>query len=339
MGYITYLNSLSISLHNLFKEDEKLVLLGEDVLDPYGGAFKVTKGLSTLFPDRIIITPISEAAIVGIGAGLAMNGIRCIVEIMFGDFILLAADQIMNQISKVSLMYNKKIDIPLVIRTPMGGYRGYGPTHSQSLESMLISIPNLKIISPNLFHDPGALLKKSLYLNNPVLFVEHKANYPLKLISSSFHDFPLFNIEVYNQEGFPVNCLYFDEESIPDIVAITYGYVSNLALEAARQLFFEEEINVHLYVLSNINNWDVSFIDENAKTCGKFLVIEEGLESGGWGAVYSSVIFQIFFEFLKAPVKQLGNKGNTIPNALNLEAEVLPSINSMKQSMVALHNI
>ena len=113
-----------------------MYLIGEDMLDPYGGAFKVTKGVSSKFPERVITTPISESAIIGLGTGMAMRGMLPVVEIMFGDFLTLCTDQIVNSATKFPLMYKDRVAVPLVIRTPMGGGRGYGPTHSQSLEKM-----------------------------------------------------------------------------------------------------------------------------------------------------------------------------------------------------------
>ena len=131
-----YVESLNQALHRLMKNDDSVLLLGEDILDPYGGAFKVTKGLSTAFPDRVLTTPISEAAITGFATGLGINGYKPILEIMFGDFITLCTDQIINGASKFKWMYGDKFTVPLVIRTPMGARRGYGPTHSQTLESL-----------------------------------------------------------------------------------------------------------------------------------------------------------------------------------------------------------
>ena len=135
-------------------------MIGEDIEGEYGGAFKVTKDLSIEFKDKIKNTPISEATITGIGTGIAMNGYYSIVEIMFGDFIMLGADQLLNHLVKYEWMYNGKVSAPVTIRATMGGGRGYGPTHSQSLEPILASIPGLKIFSPTYFHDPGYLLKK-----------------------------------------------------------------------------------------------------------------------------------------------------------------------------------
>ena len=195
MGKKTFLNVLNKKIHTLFNQDSQIVILGEDILDPYGGAFKVTKGLSTQYPDRVLPMPISEAAIVGVGTGLAIKGLKVVIEIMFGDFVLLAADQIVNNLTKIGVMYNKKIPISIVIRLPMGGYRGYGPTHSQSLESFFLNVPNLGIISSNIFSDPGDLFKHTLDQKSPHLFVEHKINYPKSLIQNVFND-----IEISNQQ-------------------------------------------------------------------------------------------------------------------------------------------
>ena len=158
-----YLNSLNQALRELLKENKGVYIIGEDIRDPYGGAFKVTKGLSLDFPDRVLNTPISEAAIVGIATGMAMRGLKPIVEIMFGDFITLAADQIVNHATKFNMMYANKVNVPLVIRTPMGGGRGYGPTHSQSLEKYFLGVPGLSVIAPSHFHNPGELLKPVSY--------------------------------------------------------------------------------------------------------------------------------------------------------------------------------
>jgi pyruvate/2-oxoglutarate/acetoin dehydrogenase E1 component len=131
----TVLDSLNDGLLAAMLQDDSVLLLGEDILDPYGGAFKATRGISTAFPERVITTPISEAGLGGICAGLALRGLRPVLEIMFGDFTTLLADQIINHISKFCWMYNNSVTLPLVIRTPMGGRRGYGPTHSQTISA------------------------------------------------------------------------------------------------------------------------------------------------------------------------------------------------------------
>ena len=153
-----FVSSINTALETILTNHADVILYGEDLLDPYGGAFKATKGLSTKFPTRVLTTPISEAAIIGIAGGMAIGGLRPIVEIMFGDFIMLGADQLLNHLLKYEWMYNNKVKVPVTIRTSMGGRRGYGPTHSQSLEPVLASMPGIKIVSPTYYHNPGKLL-------------------------------------------------------------------------------------------------------------------------------------------------------------------------------------
>jgi len=170
-----YVESLNQALHELMAEEERVFVIGEDILDPYGGAFKVTKGLSSAYPDRVLSTPVSEASITGFATGMALRGLRPILEIMFGDFITLCADQIVNGASKFSWIYNEQVEVPLVIRTPMGGRRGYGPTHSQTLEALFLGTPGLTIVAPSHLHSPGGLLRRAvLGGKGPVLFVENK---------------------------------------------------------------------------------------------------------------------------------------------------------------------
>ena len=185
-----YLESLNESFHNILRKNDDVIFIGEDILDPYGGAFKVSKGLSTKFPRQVISTPISEAGIVGSAVGMAMRGLKPIVEIMFGDFITLASDQIINHAVKYKWMYNNQVNVPLIIRTPVGGRRGYGPTHSQSLENLFMSVPGLEIIAPSLCHNPGEMIGKLVEnIQNPTIFIESKVDYSKKLFINNIKQF------------------------------------------------------------------------------------------------------------------------------------------------------
>ena len=155
-----FVSSINTALETILTNHEDVILFGEDLLDPYGGAFKITKDLSEIYPDNIISTPISEAGIVGMGIGLSLNGFKPYVEIMFGDFISYAFDQILSNASKFYSMYNKQVNVPLNIRTPMGAGRGYGPTHSQSLEKHFIGINNIEIIALNTLIDIQKIYKE-----------------------------------------------------------------------------------------------------------------------------------------------------------------------------------
>ena len=150
--------NLNRTLHQLMEADERVFFLGEDVLDPYGGAFKVARGLSTRFPARVLTTPISELGIAGVANGLALAGQRPILEFMFGDFIFLAFDQIVNFAAKSVTMYGERMPFHLLVRCPVGGHRGYGATHSQSVQKHFIGVPNLELFEISPLHDNSKLL-------------------------------------------------------------------------------------------------------------------------------------------------------------------------------------
>ena len=142
-----FVESINNALEKMLNNHKEIILYGEDLLDPYGGAFKVTKGLSSKHPNRVLPTPISEAAMIGIAGGMALGGMRPIVEIMFGDFTTHIFDQLITNASKFYHMYAFQCSAPVRVRTPMGGKRGYGPTHSQSLEKFFLGIDNLLVVA------------------------------------------------------------------------------------------------------------------------------------------------------------------------------------------------
>ena len=176
MRTITFTHILRETLAAELRRDPSVFLMGEDI-GVYGGAFGVTRGLIEEFgPARIRDTPISEQALTGIAIGAAVAGQRPVIEIMFMDFITLAVDQLVNMAAKLHPIYGQSC--PLVIRTPPGGGRGYGATHSQSLERLFACVPGLKIAAPSNATDASGLLQTAIRDNNPVLFLEHKLLYP-----------------------------------------------------------------------------------------------------------------------------------------------------------------
>ena len=327
----TYLQSLNQALQEVLAEDDKVYLLGEDILDPYGGSFKVTKGLSTRFPNRVISTPISEACITGIAIGMAIRGLKPVVEIMFGDFITLCADQIVNHATKFQAMYSGQVSVPLVIRTPMGGGRGYGPTHSQCLEKLFLGIPHLDIVAPSHFHDPGELLKYSILQDNgPVLFIEHKLLYPQKLIESND---PLLSIELHEQApGYPIALVRNYETGFPDAIVISYGGIARLVESVMRKLR-EEEIRVLAGFPSLISSPSMNFLLPMVEKCPRVLVIEEGTERFNWSA---EVAAQLHANISGVIVQRLATPSTIIPAAKHLESNRLPSVESIEQAIVNL---
>ena len=243
----TVLDSLNSGLLNALQKDPSVLLLGEDILDPYGGAFKVTRGCSTAFPDRVITTPISEAGLGGICAGMALRGLRPVLEIMFGDFITLLADQLINHISKFRWMYNNTVNLPLVIRTPMGGRRGYGPTHSQSLEKLYLGVPGLTVIAPLTFElAAGTLLERVISeTEDPVVFIENKLQYLLPLQTEAEQN-ELIQELTYSrtdaQKRTPTYRLALKGAPAPSLTLTAYGYMAELARQAQLKLAYEHEI-------------------------------------------------------------------------------------------------
>jgi pyruvate/2-oxoglutarate/acetoin dehydrogenase E1 component len=215
----TYAKALNAALIAMMREDDRVHFLGEDILDPYGGAFKISKGLSSAYPDRVITTPISEAGFTGLATGMALRGLRPIVEIMFGDFLAIAADQIVNHMAKFVTMYGRTMDVPIVVRTPMGGGRGYGATHSQSLEKLFFGTPNLTIVAPSHAHDPGKLLRNAVALGRPVLFIEHKMLYPENLLESG----GALTIENLTGDPFPTALVKNFSRGTADVLIVAYG--------------------------------------------------------------------------------------------------------------------
>ena len=335
MAHLTYVESLRQSLHHILAEDPKALILGEDVLDPYGGAFKVTKGLSSQFPNRVFTTPICEVSIVGVATGLALRGLHPIAEIMFGDFLLLAADQLVNHAAKYRTIYGTPIPIPLVVRTPMGGGRGYGPTHSQSLEKHFQGVPGLTVLAPSHFHDAGQLLKKAVGSEDAVLFLENKLLYPqpLKLGETTSY---LRREERHDLAGWPHILLHnYSPELQPDITIITYGGVSR-AIEALLEQCHRDEIWVLVCLCGSLNPLPVDLIVECSAQCGRVIVVEEGSSDFGWGAEVASRIYEALYGRLLAPIQRLGATPTVIPASKPLEDEVLVSAEKILRAVLSL---
>ncbi|MBF0590158.1 MAG: alpha-ketoacid dehydrogenase subunit beta, partial [Magnetococcales bacterium] len=283
---------------------------------------------------------ISEAGITGIGIGMAMRGYRPIVEIMFGDFITLCADQMINHASKFPWMYNGDVQVPLVIRTPMGGYRGYGPTHSQSLESLFMSIPHLTILSPSHLHDAGAMLSWAvLAQSGPLLFVENKRLYPESLLldqqaSRNETAFSRILLEPHDPAG--VIRLAMAPDESPDVTLISYGGMSPLVLEAAHRAFMHEELLVDILLVGRLRPVPLEPLLPSVRASGRVLLVEEGPRTGGWGSEVASQLSESCFSELKAPIQRIGAADTPIPCARNLEAEILPSVDGIEQTLYKL---
>jgi len=321
----TVLHALNEALHEAMSRDERVVFLGEDILDPYGGAFKVAKGLSTRFPDRVRTTPISEAAITGIAAGLALRGLRPVLEIMFGDFLSLAFDQILNHACKYRWMYNDQVHVPMVLRTPMGGRRGYGPTHSQCTEKHFLGIAGLRVLAPNALSDPGQLLIDAILSGDePTLFFEHKLLYLSRLRDPK--NSPPLEITRLNPRGLhPVVSVRIAGAPEAGITIATYGYMADLVLDAIRRLAMEQEVFAEVVVPTCLSPFDAKPIIESFQRTGRLLTVEEGPVSLGWGSQVLSQVAESIPNSSRFIARRLGARDMPVPSSRPLENAMLPS--------------
>ena len=322
----TYLESLQQALHQVMADDPCVLVLGEDILDPYGGAFKVTKGLSTHYPKRVLATPISESAIVGLATGMALRGFRPVAEIMFGDFMALVADQLLNSASKFALMYQDKVSVPLVVRTPMGGGRGYGPTHSQCLEKMFLGIPGLKVVCPSILHNPGQLLRQSIINDDgPVLFIEYKNLYSQPL------SVPKTVRVTTIGEQFPLVVAQNSDEK-PDVIILSYGGLSESLLQLMPHLA-DDEIYVRVILPSLLSaNLDSTIVTDYVAGCRNILVTDNNTPGYGW--VSETVCFLRQHASLRnANICMLTAADAVVPAAQRLEDEALVTAAKLEQTI------
>ena len=306
-------------------EDDSVIVLGEDVCDPYGGAFKITKGLSTRFPGRVLNTPMSESSLAGVISGMALRGLKPVLEIMFGDFITLCADQIINHGAKFRWMYNEQVAVPWVIRTPMGGRRGYGPTHSQTIEKILLGIPGLKVVAPSHLHDPGLLLIKCIEDQDPVVFIENKLLYShhLKISDNGYLD----EYRYYESESpYPTIRLTMGDAGDLEVTIVAYGGMIPLVLSAAQQVFIEDEIVCELIIPSSLQPINVTEIIDSVHHTGRLVVIEEGSIGYGFTSEIAALVVETnIVRSLKSPIKRVAAQPIPIGCATSIEEKTLPS--------------
>jgi pyruvate/2-oxoglutarate/acetoin dehydrogenase E1 component len=325
----TYLKSINGSLFNIFNEFDNSYLIGEDIEDPYGGAFKVTAGLHNKYPNRVITSPISESALIGIANGMALRGMRPIVEIMFGDFLTLCIDQIVNHSSKFVKMYGQILSIPILIRTPMGGGRGYGPTHSQSLEKVLFGIPFVKVIAPSIFHNPGEILFQHLKKSkSPTIYIENKLLYSQILINE--------NVTYINEiEDCPTAIItnYSNSINKPDVTILTYGGSSRFISEILSKMQ-KEEINIQVVLPSSLSPIPVNTILKYTKDTNKIIIIEEGTKGFNWGSELASLIYEHNFKNLSSPILRISSDDDIIPTSSIQEDAMLVSKEKIEHAII-----
>lgn len=308
---ITYGEAIREALAEEMRHDPRVFILGEDVAEA-GTPFKVLSGLVEEFgPERLMDTPISEAGITGISVGAAMTGMRPVVDIMFGDFITLAMDQMVNQAAKVHYMSGGKLRVPMVMRTTLGATRRSAAQHSQSLHALFSHIPGLKVAVPSTPYDAKGLLKTAIRDDNPVAFFEDKMMYKLKgPVPVEEYTIP-FGVADIKREG-------------DDITIVATSSMVHIAMGAAKML---EAIGISAEVVDPRTTFPLdkqALIDSTKKT-SRALVVDEGYERYGVTAEIAAVIADGAFYYLDAPVKRMGAMDVPIPFSPALEDLTVPT--------------
>lgn len=308
-------------LINILTNDPNSIILGEDIKDPYGGAFKITEGLSKKFQKRIIQTPISEAGFVGMATGMTFYGINPIVEIMFNDFLTLTTDILINSTSKFPELSrdNKKYG-NILIRTPGGGGRGYGPIHSQNLEKLFFGWPNIEIFAPNIATNPNLVLNEAYLSQKKVkIFIEDKLDYTRNIISKSQLEKDGFLSSYLNKKNNTIILSNSGGVLKSDFVVILYGGTLTRILKACREALIEKEITSTIVVASKIYpiEDDLKFFLE--KIDKKILIVEDGYSSFGWGSYLLTELIKINKKLNLGDIKIIGPKNTIIPANISKE--------------------
>ncbi len=314
-GRLNYRDAIKEGLFEEMVRDARVVVYGEDVAD-YGGAFKLTKGMLEYFGrGRVFNTPISEACICGTGVGMAMTGYRPVVELMYMDFALMASDQISNQAAKWHYMTGGNVKVPLVVRCSVGGGKGYGGQHSQSLESMFCHIPGTYVAYPSNPYDAKGLIKTAIRDDNPVIFVEGQL---------------LYNVKGHVPEG--EYLIPFGQANViregKDITFVVWGPAVPDALKAA-DLLAKEGIEVEVIDPRTLVPFDWETVFESVRKTGRCVVISQCVDIGSYTGEIVSQIVSNCFDYLDAPVLKVGAKNGVAPQAYSLEKAFLPTPEDM----------
>jgi 2-oxoisovalerate dehydrogenase E1 component len=317
-GELNYRDAIKEALYEEMARDARVIFYGEDVAD-YGGAFKVTKGLLEAFGrDRVFNTPISEAVLCGTGVGAAMLGLRPVVELMYMDFTLMASDQISNQAAKWHYMSGGQYEVPLVIRVSVGGGKGYGGQHSQTLESIFAHIPGMYVVYPSTPADAKGLLKSSIRDNNPVMFVESQLLYGMKgPVPEGDYLVPLGQAE-RRREG-------------NDITLVGWGPALGDAVTAADELA-RSGVSAEVIDLRCLVPLDLDMVFRSVEKTGRCVVVSQCVHIGSFTAEIAARIQEEVFDYLDAPVLRVDAKDGIAPQSHILEAVFLPSVKEIVEA-------
>jgi pyruvate/2-oxoglutarate/acetoin dehydrogenase E1 component len=312
MALTTYIDAINQAMREEMRRDQSVFLLGEDI-GAFGGAFKATRGLFEEFgEDRVIDTPLSEAAIVGAATGAALVGMRPVAEMQFADFVSCGFNQLVTNTAKIH--YRWRLPVPLVVRLPSGGNIHGGPFHSANPEAWFSNVPGLKIVAAATPYDAKGLLKAAIRDDNPVLFLEYKSLYRrLK------EDIPEKEFIVPLGKG-------TIRRPGKDMVVFTYGPTVSTAVDAAERISKEEGNETCVVDLRSLAPLDHELIIQCVKETGKVLILHEATRTGGVGAEVAAFIAEMAFGYLDAPIVRVASLDTPVPLAPPLEEAFLPTV-------------
>jgi acetoin:2,6-dichlorophenolindophenol oxidoreductase subunit beta len=321
---ISFAQAINEALAEEMRRDPTVFIIGEDVAEA-GTPFKVLSGLVKEFgTTRVIDSPISEAGIAGIGVGAAMTGMRPVVDIMFGDFLTLTMDQLVNQAAKIHYMSGGKLKVPMVLRTTLGASRRSAAQHSQSLQAWVSHIPGLKVVVPATPYDAKGLLKSAIRDDNPVVFFEDKMMYQVKGPVPAEEYTIALGVADIKRTG-------------TDITLVATSSMVQVALEAAGSLH-EADISAEVIDVRTTVPLDKDTLIGSVRKTSRAIVIDEGYESYGVTAEIASVIAEGAFYYLDAPVRRMGAMDVPVPFSPVLEDQTVPTSEKVAEVALGLCN-
>ncbi len=319
MRELKFSQALNEALHQEMERDEDVFVLGQDV-GKMGGDFGVTKGLWKKYGDRRVIdTPLSEAAMVGLSNGAAFTGLRPVVEIMFADFITECFDQIVNNSAKAHYMFAGQLTAPMVLRTASGGGFRAAYHHSQNPEAWLMNIPGITVVAPSTPYEAKGLLTASIRSENPIIFFEHKMLYSTSgEVPEEPYTLKLGKAEV-KKEG-------------KDVTVIASMKMCEYAMRAAEELA-EEGISVEVIDPRTLVPFDRETIFDSVAKTNRVVVAYEAPKTGGYGAEITGMLNDEMFEFLKAPVKRVASLDSPVAFSPKLEDHIIPEYSQVLEGI------
>jgi pyruvate dehydrogenase E1 component beta subunit len=322
MRQLFYNQAIAEALAEEMRRDANVICWGIDI-GPYGGANAATKGLYEEFgQDRVIDMPVSELGYVGMGVGAAATGLRPVIELQFSDWITLASEMIINQAAKMRYMFGGILEMPLVIRAPIGGYLSAGAQHSNCFESMFAFVPGIKVITPSTPYDAKGLLKTAIRDNNTVICFEHKKLYGTKgEVPEEEYTIPFGDAAI--------------RRSGQDVTVVTYAYMVGKSMAAAEKLS-QEGIDAEVIDLRTIDPMDEEKILESVKKTGHLVIAQETWRQCSVSAEVSALVAEHALDYLDAPILRVTAKDVPVPFAPPLESFVLPNEQDI---MDAVHNV